>query len=92
MTKPPNNASWNLRCNPITPENEKLIENYIDAYKAFNGCYPPRITYENGWFVFRYADGGHSAKFRRKQIEEMTGRLLEWHLEYGSEPEKESLS
>ncbi len=57
---------------------EKLIADYGVAYKAFNGKDPPRITYENGWFVFRPDGPSYGTNmYRRRNLEEMMARLIE---------------
>jgi hypothetical protein len=54
---------------------EKLVGEYIDAYRAANPGYPdPKIVHENGWYYVTW--GGEPATPQRKsKLIEMRDRL-----------------
>lgn len=53
-----------------------IIADWQAAFLAANGREPKRIPrYERGWFVFRTEFGSVSSRYRRADVETMTGRL-----------------
>lgn len=56
-------------------DTEKLIAEYIAAYRAVNTMNdPPTITYERGWFTFR-SPRNFPRKYRRHALEAMRDTL-----------------
>lgn len=56
---------------------EKVRDDFLAAFAAANpGKEPPTLTYEAGWWCFRYRITGMVAdRVRQRRLEEMTARL-----------------
>lgn len=58
---------------PIT--NEEIISDYLDAFRSANpDSEAPTISYDRGWFRFRYAIG-YDAPYRKVKMLSMTETL-----------------
>jgi hypothetical protein len=57
---------------------DQLRNSYITAFRRANGiAREPRISYENGWWVFRYGHDNHiDARYRTSKFIEITNRLV----------------
>lgn len=54
---------------------EKLIAEYLDAFRAANTMSdPPAISYQRGWFTFK-SPRMPETTYRRKQVVEMRDKL-----------------
>jgi hypothetical protein len=59
----------------MTDATDKLIREYIDAYRARNTMNePPDITYASGWFTLK-SPRLYGRKYRRHAIEAMRDNL-----------------
>ena len=65
---------------------DKMIADYLVAYHDANPANePPSITYERGWFAFRYrATGGIPTRMRAREMEANMARLL-WRIRMAKE-------
>jgi hypothetical protein len=64
----------------MTTPAPKLIEGYLAAFNLANpGSEAPHVTYNKGWFEFRYGidgDGGRPSRYRHAEMIRMTGNLV----------------
>lgn len=62
----------------MTPEREKFRDAFLAARLGANpGTEPPELTYENGWWCFRYRMTGMVPnRYRQAEVEQMLQRLL----------------
>jgi hypothetical protein len=57
-------------------EPSEIISIYLRAFEAANGHLNVKLTYERGWFCFRYHGISAPIRYRRGAIMRMTKRLV----------------
>jgi hypothetical protein len=57
----------------LSYEAPQVILAWRNAYRAANGCPPPGVRYERGWFIIP----GSPRRYRRAQMEVLISRLRE---------------